>query len=111
MNLQSLAEVSQAVQRCRESVNSPGLAAYCQQQSFDVAAVRKQYEKYRGAGGKSMRPFIEMGMTSVVATQLWHHIYCGGGLCDLPTWSPPGFGEGRDAGSTEGARVSPALAG
>ncbi len=30
-----------------------------------------------------------MGLTSVVATQLWHHIYCGGGLCDLPTWSPP----------------------
>ena len=28
-------------------------------------------------------------LTCVVSTQLWHHIYCGGGLCDLPTWQPP----------------------
>jgi len=27
-----------------------------------------------------------MGMTAVVTTQLWHHIYCGGGLADLPRW-------------------------
>jgi len=30
-----------------------------------------------------------MAMTSVIATQLWHHIYCGGGLADLPTWNAP----------------------
>ena len=23
------------------------------------------------------------------STQLWHHLYCGGGLCDLPVWTPP----------------------
>ena len=31
----------------------------------------------------------DVGLTCVVSTQLWHHIYCGGGLCDLPVWSPP----------------------
>jgi asparagine synthase (glutamine-hydrolysing) len=38
---------------------------------------------------------LDMGLTSVVATQLWHHTYCGGGLCDLPVWSP----EAQHAGS------------
>jgi asparagine synthase (glutamine-hydrolysing) len=33
--------------------------------------------------------FAEMGMTAVVSTQLWHHLYLGGGLCELPAWSPP----------------------
>jgi asparagine synthase (glutamine-hydrolysing) len=28
-------------------------------------------------------------MTSVISTQLWHHLFCGGGLCDLPVWQPP----------------------
>lgn len=32
---------------------------------------------------------LDMHLTSVVATQLWHHTFCGGGLCDLPDWSPP----------------------
>jgi asparagine synthase (glutamine-hydrolysing) len=31
---------------------------------------------------------LEMGMAGVIATQLWHHIYCGGGLADLPTYTP-----------------------
>ena len=36
------------------------------------------------------RRFIfDVALTCVVTTQLWHHIYCGGGLCDLPTWQPP----------------------
>jgi asparagine synthase (glutamine-hydrolysing) len=29
---------------------------------------------------------VEMGLTGVIATQLWHHTFLGGGLCDLPTW-------------------------
>jgi hypothetical protein len=29
----------------------------------------------------------------VVATQLWHHLYLGGGLCDLPDlWHTPAGG-------------------
>jgi asparagine synthase (glutamine-hydrolysing) len=32
---------------------------------------------------------LDMHLASVAATQLWHHTFFGGGLCDLPTWSPP----------------------
>ena len=32
---------------------------------------------------------LDMHLTSVVATQLWHHTFLGGGLCDLSEWSPP----------------------
>ncbi len=32
---------------------------------------------------------LDMHLTSVVATQLWHHTFLGGGLCDLPDWSAP----------------------
>jgi len=32
---------------------------------------------------------LDLSLTCVVSTQLWHHIYCGGGLCELPAWSPP----------------------
>jgi asparagine synthase (glutamine-hydrolysing) len=32
---------------------------------------------------------FDMAITAVIATQLWHHSYCGGGLADLPTWTPP----------------------
>ena len=32
---------------------------------------------------------LDLGLTCVVSTQLWHHTFCGGGLCDLPTWSTP----------------------
>ena len=42
---------------------------------------------------------MDLSLTCVVATQLWHHIYLGGGLCELPTWehaAPP-----RGVGSTE----------
>lgn len=32
---------------------------------------------------------LDMGLMGVLSTQLWHHMYCGGGLCELPTWMPP----------------------
>ena len=31
----------------------------------------------------------DVALASVVSTQLWHHIFCGGGLCELPSWQPP----------------------
>ena len=31
---------------------------------------------------------MDLSLTCVVATQLWHHTFLGGGLCDLPSWSP-----------------------
>jgi len=35
------------------------------------------------------RAVFDVGLTCVVATQLWHHLYFGGGLCELPTWEAP----------------------
>ena len=35
------------------------------------------------------RLFQEMGLISVFATQMWHHIFLGGGLCDVSEYSPP----------------------
>ena len=29
---------------------------------------------------------MDLSLTCVISTQLWHHIYLGGGLCELPTW-------------------------
>jgi asparagine synthase (glutamine-hydrolysing) len=30
------------------------------------------------------RSVYDVALTCVVSTQLWHHIFCGGGLCELP---------------------------
>ncbi len=32
---------------------------------------------------------LDMNLTSLVSTQLWYHTFCGGGLCELPTWTAP----------------------
>ncbi len=31
---------------------------------------------------------FDVALTCVVSTQLWHHLFCGGGLCDLSVWEP-----------------------
>jgi asparagine synthase (glutamine-hydrolysing) len=35
------------------------------------------------------RGVCDVALTCAVSTQLWHHIFCGGGLCELPTWQSP----------------------
>jgi len=56
---------------------------------FDAQAVqralafREKNRRYSLRGG-----LLEAGLTSVVSTQLLHHIFCGGGLCELPAWKP-----------------------
>ena len=53
---------------------------------FDVAAVhhwRRAFRKMRA--GSLPRLSMEMGLTAVVATQLWHHLYISGELTELPT--------------------------
>jgi asparagine synthase (glutamine-hydrolysing) len=55
---------------------------------FDVNEVtrwRKQFRQLRA--GSLPRLSVEMGLTAVVATQLWHHQFMGGGLADMPEWS------------------------
>lgn len=32
---------------------------------------------------------FDMALAAVIATQLWHHVYCGGGLAELPAWTAP----------------------
>jgi asparagine synthase (glutamine-hydrolysing) len=46
---------------------------------------RRAYRQLRA--GSLPRLSVEMGLAAVVATQLWHHLYMGGGLADLPTRS------------------------
>lgn len=56
---------------------------------FDPAGVARILAR------RSKRPAMQAGMTgdfgltAVIATQLWHHTFFGGGLADLPCWSPP----------------------
>ncbi len=57
---------------------------------FDVASVLKQRSLQTVLPRITPARFVfDVALTCVVSTQLWHHIYCGGGLCDLPTWQPP----------------------
>lgn len=55
---------------------------------FDVAGVRKHFEHYLSGNASTARFFLEMGLISVLSTQLWHHMYLGGGLCELPDTKP-----------------------
>ncbi|MBI1830106.1 MAG: asparagine synthase (glutamine-hydrolyzing), partial [Planctomycetes bacterium] len=57
---------------------------------FDPSAVAHWREAFKSMwAGSNQRTVVEMGLVGVVATQLWHHTYLGGGLADLPTWSAP----------------------
>ena len=52
---------------------------------FDPAAVarwRTDFRKMRA--GSLPRLSVEMGLMAVAGTQLWHHLFMGGGLADLP---------------------------
>ncbi|MBA4063102.1 MAG: asparagine synthase (glutamine-hydrolyzing) [Isosphaera sp.] len=51
---------------------------------FDPAAVAAARERVAKPGRGLARTSLEMGLTAVTATQLWHHLYLGGRLCDLP---------------------------
>lgn len=55
---------------------------------FDVAAVRRHFARYTAVRPPRLRHFVEVGLVSVVATQLWHHLHLGGGLCELPAAGP-----------------------
>ena len=63
---------------------------------FDVAAVRHWRGAFRQMRAGSLpRLSVEMGLTAVVSTQLWHHLYISGNLADLPA---PSLGAARPAG-------------
>jgi asparagine synthase (glutamine-hydrolysing) len=50
---------------------------------FDPAAVAAARRRLATPGRGLTRLSVEMGLTGVLATQVWHHLYLGGGLCDL----------------------------
>ena len=55
---------------------------------FDVAAVHHWRRAFRQMPiGSLPRLSVEMGLTAVVATQLWHHLFIGPELAELPTWT------------------------
>jgi asparagine synthase (glutamine-hydrolysing) len=57
---------------------------------FSPAGVRRAEEVQSRLPRRSLFRFsLDLGLSAVISTQLWHHLYCGGGLADLPTWSPP----------------------
>ena len=50
---------------------------------FDVARVRRDCDALAGGEGRGLGTFASLGLRGVVATQRWHHLYLGGGLCSL----------------------------
>ncbi|MDR3618907.1 MAG: asparagine synthase (glutamine-hydrolyzing) [Paludisphaera borealis] len=57
---------------------------------FDPESVQKQRRLQTLLPRMTPARFVfDVALTCVASTQLWHHIFCGGGLCDLPVWSPP----------------------
>ena len=56
---------------------------------FDADAVIAARQRLGGMRKNLARTSTEMGLTAVVATQLWHHLYISGNLTDLPSKRPP----------------------
>jgi asparagine synthase (glutamine-hydrolysing) len=57
---------------------------------FDPASVARQRTWQVAIPRITPARFVfDVGLTCVVSTQLWHHLFFGGGLCELPTWQPP----------------------
>jgi asparagine synthase (glutamine-hydrolysing) len=55
---------------------------------FDPVAVTRWRTDFRKMRARSLpRLSVEMGLMAVAGTQLWHHLFMGGGLADLPQWS------------------------
>jgi asparagine synthase (glutamine-hydrolysing) len=57
---------------------------------FNPAGVRRAREAQQQLPRRSLLRFsLDLGLSAVVSTQLWHHLYCGHELAELPTWSTP----------------------
>ena len=55
--------------------------------STPTASLRERAAQVRYPRITPKRIIMDLSLTCVVATQLWHHTFLGGGLCDLPTWT------------------------
>lgn len=75
---------------------------------FDEKAVTWARQLQLSKPLKSLQRFsLDMGLIGVLSTQLWQHIYCGGGLCELPTWTPPDLTQTRLYGRLEASVPAP----
>jgi asparagine synthase (glutamine-hydrolysing) len=52
---------------------------------FDAGAVEQAAALVRRGENRKLGTFASLGLGGVVATQLFHHLYLGGGLCELPS--------------------------
>lgn len=52
---------------------------------FDPEAVLRGKAKLATMRRSPAKVGLEMGLTAVTATQVWHHLYVSGDLCDLPS--------------------------
>jgi asparagine synthase (glutamine-hydrolysing) len=66
---------------------------------FDPEGVaRERAAQVRFPAITPKRIIMDLSLTCVLATQLWHHTFLGGGLCELPAWEPTRIREhGSDA--------------
>jgi asparagine synthase (glutamine-hydrolysing) len=72
---------------------------------FDPQAVEWARQLQLNKPLASLRRFsLDLGLMGVISTQLWHHTYCGGGLCELPAWTPPDLKRTRLYGRMESPR-------
>jgi asparagine synthase (glutamine-hydrolysing) len=55
---------------------------------FDPETVGHDYALIASGRAGKVGVFKRLGLSGVVSTQLWHHLYLGGGLCDLPEHAP-----------------------
>jgi asparagine synthase (glutamine-hydrolysing) len=63
---------------------------------FDPEGVaRERAAQIRFPAITPKRIIMDLSLTCVIATQLWHHTYLGGGLCELPVWEPTPIREGE----------------
>jgi asparagine synthase (glutamine-hydrolysing) len=79
---------------------------------FNAAAIEQDRALLARGEGEKLGNFASLALGGVVATQLWHHLYLGGGLCDLPHLSyPPVAAAPRTPGTagTKGVRGRPSL--
>lgn len=57
---------------------------------FSLDRVRREERLQRCLPAFAPRRYVaDATYTAVVMTQLWHHLFLGGGLCELPRWTPP----------------------
>ena len=63
---------------------------------FDPAGIERARSMQHSSSRYSIGRFsLDMGLAGVISTQLWYHLYCGGGLAELPSWSAPRLREGE----------------